>query len=121
MDNRKVQRKAKQANIESLGHAAAAIRLTARRSIRRRKKKSPEGKAPSTRKGQPKRAIVYKVSKEKDEAVIGPDESVVGQSGKAHEHGGEYRGGQYKRRPFMGPALEQVQPRLPRMWRGSVR
>jgi len=41
-ETKKVLAKAKQGNFKSLGHAGAAIRLTAKRSIRKRKKASPE-------------------------------------------------------------------------------
>lgn len=121
MDTRKLKRRVNDANFRNLGHAAAAVRLTARRSIRRRKKKSLAGAPPSTRKGRLKRAILYKVSKEKDEAVIGPDVDKVGTAGAAHEHGGLYKGDRYDRRPFMGPAFQKVKPRLPRLWGNSVR
>jgi len=121
MDPRKLRHQTQRANIQSLGHAAAAIRLVARRSIKRRKRKSPEGQPPHTRRGQLKRAILYSVDKEKGQAVIGPDESIVGTAGAAHEHGGPYKGERYRKRPFMGPALEQIKPRLPKLWRGSVR
>jgi len=116
----KVAKAARQGSIKSLGHGAAAIRLVARRSIRRREGPSPAGKPPHTRKGQIKRAILYKVEKAEQRAVIGPEYSIVGPSAMAHEHGGRFRGGRYKRRPFMGPALVKVSPRLPRMWAGSV-
>jgi hypothetical protein len=55
----KVKAKAQQGNFKSLGHAAAAIRLVARRSIKRRQTASMPGTPPNTRKGQLKRAIVY--------------------------------------------------------------
>jgi len=137
-DGDKVRRAAKKASIESLGHAGAAIRLTARRSIKKAPKArgrdekgrfvsaggtipSAPGKPPHTREGQMKRAIVYAVEKERQDVVVGPDYAVVGPAGMAHEHGGRFRGGRYERRPFMGPTLEKVRDRLPRMWAGSVR
>ncbi len=119
-DGGKVRRAAKKGSIESLGHAGAAIRLTARRSIRRSEKPSTPGKPPHTRKGQMKRAIVYAVEKERGDVVVGPDYAVVGPAGMAHEHGGRFRGTKYEKRPFMGPALEKVKDRLPRKWAGSV-
>ncbi len=120
-DSKKVRFKAKQANIKNLGHAGATIRLTARRSIRRRKKKSAVGKPPSTRTGRLKKAIVYKVEKQHDRVLVGPEHSIVGKAGSAHEHGGRYKKQRYKKRPFMGPALEKTKERLPRKWGGSVR
>jgi hypothetical protein len=116
-----LRKKAKQGNITSLGHAGAAIRLTARRSIRRRKKASLEGTPPNTRRGQLKRAIVYSVEKNRGLVVIGPQKDVVGTAGKAHEFGGRYRREHYPKRPFMGPALAKVKDRLPSRWANSIR
>jgi hypothetical protein len=98
-ETKKVLAKAKQGNFKSLGHAGAAIRLTAKRSIRKRKK----------------------VEKQKGLVVIGPDHSKVGASGSAHEHGGRYKRQRYPKRPFMGPSLEKTQDRLPKLWAGSVK
>jgi len=120
-ETKKVLAKAKQGNFKSLGHAGAAIRLTARRSIRRRKKASPEGQPPSTRRGQLRSAILYDVDKQNDLVVIGPSHSKVGASGSAHEHGGKYKRQRYPKRPFMGPALEKIKDRLPKLWAGSVK
>jgi hypothetical protein len=120
-ETKKVLAKAKQGNIQSLGHAGAAIRLVARRSIRKRKSASPAGSPPSTRRGQLRRAIAYAVEKQQGLVVIGPEHEVVGESGKAHEFGGRYRREHYEKRPFMGPALEKVKDRLPPLWGSSVR
>jgi phage gpG-like protein len=120
-ETRKVLAKAKQGSFKSLGHAGAAIRLSAKRSIRKRKSASPEGQPPNTRKGQLRGAILFAVEKEKDLVVIGPDHSKVGASGSAHEHGGRYKRQRYPKRPFMGPALEKTKDRLPKLWAGSVK
>ena len=116
-----VKRKVKAASFRSLGHAGAAIRLTARRSIRKRKRPSAPGSAPHTRQGQLRRAIAYSVEKQKERVVVGPEHAIVGPSAMAHEFGGDFRGEKYQRRPFMGPALKKIQDRLPRQWAGSVR
>ncbi len=121
LDRRKILMKAKQANISSLGHAGAAIRITARRSIRKRKKAAPVGEPPHTRRGQLRRSIAYAVEKQQDRVVIGPDVDVVGTSGKAHELGGRYRRESYPKRPFMGPALAKLRERLAAFWANSVR
>lgn len=120
-DARKVVKAAKKAGITNLGHAGAAIRLAARRSIRKSGKPAPRGSAPHTRKGRLKNAIKYAVVKDKQSVVIGPDVEVAGTSGRAHELGGHYRNEQYPKRPFMGPALEKTKDRLPPMWAGSVK
>jgi phage gpG-like protein len=116
-----VQRKAQQGNFKSLGHAAAALRLVARRSIRRRRMAASPGSPPNTRRGQLKRSIMYAVNKKRGVALIGPSFEMVGTAGKAHEFGGRYRRERYPKRPFMGPALDKVKDRLPSMWAGSIR
>ena len=117
----RVRRSARRAQIENLGHAGAAIRLVARHSIRRSPRASAPGKAPHTRRGQLKRAILYAVEKARQSVVIGPVYPLIGLSATAHEFGGRYRRARYPRRPFMGPALEKTRDRLPRFWAGSVR
>ncbi len=116
-----VQRKANQGCFKSLNHAAAAIRITARRSIRRNRKESPVGTPPHTRRGQLKRGLLYNVDRAKLTAVIGPAYTFVGKSGSAHELGGEYFGRKYPARPFMGPALQANLHRVAQMWRDSVK
>ena len=168
LETAKVVRAADRANFTNLTHAAAAIRLTARRSIKKAPKvggrdaqgrfrssgktqPSPPGKPPRTRKGQIKRAILYAVERSgartgnnassrgryargpsrvlRDNAspgtgcraFIGPTYEAMGMSASAHEFGGRFRGQRYRARPFMGPALKENVPRLPKMWAGSVR
>ena len=120
-DAKTVQRKANDGSIRALGHAAAAIRLTARRSIRRSPTYSDPGTPPHTRRGLLREGILYAVEKDAARAVIGPTFEMVGTSGSAHEFGGRYRGDNYPARPFMGPALEAIRPRLPSFWAASVR
>lgn len=117
----RVRRAAQRGNFKSLRHAASALRLTAKRSIRRRKKASAPGQPPHTSRGALRKAILYDVARGRDAALIGPVYSMVGAVGAAHEFGGEYRGDDYPPRPFMGPALEEIEPRLPQFWAGSVR
>ena len=121
MDPKKVTKAARAGSIQSLGHAGAALRLTAKRSIRRSQKPSTPGTPPHTRAGQLKRAIVYAVEKDKQSVVIGPAYGEMGPSAMPHEHGGAFRGGKYPRRPFMGPALAKIKDRLPKEWANSVR
>lgn len=113
--------KAQRAEITNLGHAGAAVRLTARRSIRRSRKESPPGSPPHTRRGQIKRAIQYTVEKQNNLVVVGTSSEIVGRAGSAHELGGRFRRQRYDKRPFMGPALENITPRLPKLWANSVK
>ena len=121
MEPGKVVKAARAGSITSLGHAGAAIRLQARHSIRKAKKASQAGTPPNTRKGRLRNAIKYAVTKNPPSAVIGPDVDVAGTSGQAHEFGGRYKKEHYEKRAFMGPALEKVRPRLPKLWAGSVK
>jgi len=121
MDAKRVVKAVKSGSIKSLGHAGGALRMTAKRSIKRGKTESPEGTPPHTRKGQLRRAILYAVEKSKQTVVVGPDVSIVSTAGTAHEFGGRFRGERYPRRPFMGPALQKTKDRLPKMWAGSVK
>ncbi|GIW56321.1 MAG: hypothetical protein KatS3mg082_2725 [Nitrospiraceae bacterium] len=121
IDSRQVLAKVRRANIANLGHAGAAIRLTARRSIRKRQQPSTPGQPPHTREGLLRQAILFSVERPQQRVVIGPSAALVGTSGKAHEFGGRYRRENYPRRPFMAPALAKLRPRLPRFWADSIR
>jgi phage gpG-like protein len=116
-----IRDRAKKASFENLRHAGAAIRLTARRSIRRNKKASAAGQPPHTRKGQLKRSLRYVVEKDKDRVLIGPTYTVVGRSATAHEFGGKYKKQRYPKRPLMGPALSANKGKIPKMWADSVK
>lgn len=116
-----VAEKAKKASIEKLGHAGAALRLVVRRSIRVRKKPSPVGLPPHSRKGLLRRAIMYAVEKALQTVVVGPDFDVIADAGKAHEFGGKFRKERYDKRPYMGPGLAKVKDRLTKFWYDSVR
>ena len=140
----KVKAAVSRANFTNLVHASAAIRLTARHSIRKAPKSrgrdahgrfrsagttqpSTPGTPPHTRKGQLKRAILYAVERSGartgigGRAFIGPTYEAMGTSASAHEFGGRFRGQRYRKRAFMGPALTENVSRLPRLWAGSVR
>jgi len=120
-DSGKVLAKARKGSVESLGHAGGLIRKVARHSIRRSPVASSPGTPPHTRRGQLRRAILYAVEKDRQSVVIGPDYGLIGLAAAPHEFGGRYRRERYPKRPFMGPALENVEDRLPRFWAGSVR
>jgi hypothetical protein len=119
--SQRVNDAAKKASFKSLNHAGAAIRLTARRSIRRNKKPSRKGTPPHTRKGQLKRSLRYSVNRDKGSVIIGPNYTMVGRSGMAHEFGGKYYGRDYPERSFMGPALKKMEKKIPKIWSDSVR
>jgi len=121
IQTQRVAQQAKQKNIESLGHAGAAIRLIANRSIRRRKGPSPVGEPPHTHTKRLPRAIKYAVEKQRRAVIIGPDVESIGTVGRAHEYGGLYKQERYQPRPFMRPALEKIRSRLPKFWASSIK
>ena len=116
----KVVQAVDKASYRNLGHAAASIRKDAVESIKRGPGPSAEGSPPHTRRGQIRRAIRFAVE-DKYTAVVGPRQSVVGQSAEPHEHGGPYKGQIYPARPTMGPAMERNLDRFANSWTGSVR
>gem|GEM_PF-455941 len=124
VDYRKVAAAVKRAEIRSLSHAAAAIRIQAVRSIRQSPRSQPSapGAPPHTRKGRLRRAILYALLEESGTlfAIVGPSFDLVGLSGKAHEFGGRFRGGDYPARPYMGPALDVIANRLPSFFAGGL-
>lgn len=125
----RVAKAARKATYRNVFHAAASIRKTAVESIEPGDGPSAPGTPPHThtqkvtkkgkvRKGQLPRAIVFKA--EKEEAVIGPRFSVVGEAGSAHEFGGEYKGEDFPERSFMGPSLDENEERFAGSFAGSI-
>jgi phage gpG-like protein len=116
----RVQDAAEKAAFRNLGHAAASIRKTAIDEIIVAEGPSDPGTPPHTRRRQLKRAIKYDLDQAAESALIGPEASIVGEAGAAHEFGGEFRGEDYPERPFMGPALETNVDRFASEWAGSI-
>ena len=91
---------------------------------------SEPGMPPSSHTGLLKRNIFFLYEPQQSGVVIGP--TLLGKGTDAPrllEHGGSATRRKRKRRvrvtyqprPFMGPAFEQEKPKLPKMWRDSVR
>ena len=125
LDYRRMAAAIRRAEIRSLAHAAAAIRVQAVRGIKQTPRNQPSapGAPPHTRKGQLRRAILYALLEENGfpAAIVGPSFDLVGLSGKAHEFGGHFKGADYPKRPFMAPALKVIETRLPAFFDGSLR
>ena len=115
-----------------LSKFGAFVRRTAKGSIRNRQRPAPPGSPPSSHTGLLKKFIFFGSDADARSVVIGParlDRRGRGDAPSLLEHGGQTtlkrRGKRaratYRARPYMGPAFEKEQPKLPAMWRDSVR
>ncbi len=130
LDTKKIKRSAQQAERRVLSRFGFMVRRGARQSIRKRKRVSASGQAPSSHAGLLKRFILYAYERARRSVVIGPKRlgSKRGQAPSALEHGGRSRTSDKQRkvirikpRPYMGPAFDKEKPKLPAMWRDSIR
>jgi hypothetical protein len=129
-DRQVVTSAADRAERRVLSRFGAFVRRGARSSIRKRKRPSEPGMPPSSHTGRLKRNIFFLYERQRGSVVIGP----VLLSGSTDaprilEHGGttvlrrrkKRVRVTYQPRPFMGPAFEREKPKLPAMWRDSIR
>lgn len=106
---------------KNIGHGAASIAQSARRSIRIGRRASEPGKPPRTRRQRRlKQAIQYAGDKSQKTYVVGVKKSMFGVVGGVHEHGETYKGVKYPARPFMRPALEMNLHRIGGAFTGSI-
>ena len=131
-DSPKVVRAVDSTTRRVLSKFGAFVRRTARSSIRKRKRISEPGSPPSSHSGLLKKFIFFGYDPAKRSVVIGPERlSQKGRGEAPHllEYGGtgtvERRGkrrrAKVRARPFMGPAFEKEEPKLPAMWKGSIK
>jgi len=114
-----------------LSRIGAYIMTAARQSIRTRKKASPPGSPPSSHVGLLKRGIFFGYDFVSTSVVIGPEplhgKPIVpqvlefGGVERLKDRQGKTYVATYEPRPFMGPAYEREIPKLPAMWRDSVK
>jgi len=122
-----------------LSRFGAYVRRGAKSSIRKRKKISEPGRPPSSHTGLLKKFIFFAYDRDRRSVVIGPValNQKGGDAPEALEYGGRsrvtYRAlkrGNRKRRervirvkarPYMRPAMDAELPKLPAMWRDSIR
>jgi len=118
-----------------LSKFGAFVRRAARSSIRKRKQASRPGEPPSSHTGLLRKFIFFGYDLSRRSVVIGPARlnQRIGNAPEALEHGGTSQiaeGPRRKRRrrkvrirarPYMGPAMQKELPKLPVMWRDSVR
>ena len=129
-DRAAVTNAADRAERRVLSRFGAFVRRGARSSIRRRRSVSQPGSPPSSHTGLLKRNIFFVYERQRSNVVIGP--ILLNKATDAPallEHGGSVTRRRrkkrvrmtYRPRPFMGPAFEREKPKLPQMWRDSVR
>ena len=124
-----------------LSRFGAFVRRGAKSSIRKRKRVSSPGEPPSSHTGLLKRLIYFGYDRQRRSVVIGPQRlnQKVGDAPAALEYGASVsaplrrdktrlpRRSRRRRRvkitarPYMRPAFQKEQPKLPAMWGGSVR
>lgn len=132
-DRPKVKRAVDAARRKVLSKAGAFIRQTARTSIRKRRGSSKPGQPPHSHVGLLRRFILFGYDKQRDSVVVGPVGLKASTTPRVLERGGtttvtrRRRGKRTERRvriaarPYMNPALEKERPKLPELWRNSVK
>jgi hypothetical protein len=129
-DREKVKRSVDAGTRKVLSKFGAFVRQRAKTSIRKRKGTSPPGAPPYSHVGLLRKFILFAYDAQRRSVVIGPTLTKEGsQAPRLLEHGGdaviEDRGKKrhvrYRPRPFMQPAFEQENTKLPALWRNSVR
>ena len=118
-----------------LSRFGAFVRQRARSSIRRRKRPGRPGEPPTNRTGLLKKFIYFGYEARNRSVVVGPaklnqrspyDNTTVPE---LLERGGTVNGVRrgkrkrmrYRGNPYMGPALRAEEPRLPAMWKNSIK
>jgi len=135
-DRDKVRRRTDTGTRRVFSKFGAFVRRAARSSIRKRKRISSPGRPPSSHTGLLKKLIYFGYERARKSVVIGPMRlgAKAGEAPAALEYGGAStivagRGGRKRKkrrvriaaRPYMGPAFQHERPKLPAMWRDSVR
>ena len=134
-DRKAVTSRLDRATRKVLSRFGAFVRTSARHSIRKRKRVSAPGEPPSSHTGLLRRFIFFGYDRDRRSVVIGPQRlnQKVGDAPHALEYGGTssvvegLRSRRKKRRiriaarPFMGPAFERENPKLPAMWAASIK
>ena len=130
-DSPKVMRATNQAERRVLSRFGSFVRTRARGSIRRRKKPSQPGKPPSSHTGDIKK-IFFSYDPREKSVITGPieqsDKESKGVLATLEGGGmttvtlrGRRRKIKIKARPTMVPAFQHEQPKLPDLWKNSVR
>ena len=127
-DSPKVMSKTTAAERRVLSRFGSFVRRRARGSIRKRKKVSAPGKPPSAH-GKKLKLILFSYDPTKKSVVVGPKKFSNTNAPAGLEYGekstakinGRRRSIKVKPRPFMAPAFAHEQPKLPDLWKNSIR
>lgn len=137
-DRPRVQRAVSHANRRALSRAGAFVRTRARTSMRKRRGTSRPGQPPYAHEGSLRRMILFGYEPTRETVVVGPVGFRSSDAPNVIEFGGRTtvvrrrrssRRGQrvvktrvrIAARPYMAPALDKERPKLPALWRNSVR
>jgi hypothetical protein len=116
-----------------LSRVGAFIRTAAKTSLRKRQGTAPPGKPPHSHEGNLRKLILFGYDRATDSVIVEPVGFAKSTAPRALEHGGETvvhtrrkgrltsRKVKIAARPFMAPALEKERPKLPLLWRNSIR
>ena len=124
LDTQKVLTKADKATRRAFHRWGGLVRTIAKRSIRKSKKSAEPGQPPRSHSGELRNLIFYALTPD-NEAVVGPLPFGKEPAAGLLEHGGMVtRDGKqvrYSPHPFMQPALEESEDKVPDMFRNSIR
>ncbi len=141
-DREKVMAAMDKATIGALSKFGAFVRQRAKSSIRKRKKSSKPGQAPSSHVGLLKNLIFFSYDATAKSVVIGPTlinkptgaPATLEYGGEAEIEGHQFRTRAGKRvyektskrvsiapRPYMGPAFETEKTKAAELWKNSIR
>ncbi len=130
-DRQKVLSQVSRAERRVLSKFGAYVRQDAKQRIRRRKRPSQPEESPTNQTGLLKRHIYFVFDPDRHSVVIGPARLSAGTEAPATlEYGGSATIETSRRkpvrveiqpRPYMGPAFRQELPKVPALWRDSVR
>ena len=137
-DRPRVQKAVSHANRRAMSRAGAFVRTRARTSMRKRRGTSRPGQPPYAHEGSLRRMILFGYEPSRETVVVGPVGFRSSEAPNALEFGGRTtvvrrrrtaRRGQrviktqvrIAARPYMAPALDKERPKLPALWRNSVK
>lgn len=131
-DRQRVIESIDEASRKSLSKAGAYIRQRARSSMRRRKRSSNPGQAPTVREGSLKRLLFFAWDQGSRSEVVGPAGFKNSMVPEVLEYGGvttivRRKNGRLERvqvkiapRPYMAPALEREKANVPSMFKAAM-